>query len=43
MVCETLEGQMKSPNMVGDYLVKGAIGEFYICDKEIFEETYSEC
>lgn len=24
----------------GDYLMKGIRGELYICDKEIFEESY---
>ncbi len=24
----------------GDYLMKGTDGEFYICDKTIFEKTY---
>ena len=38
----TLEGIMKASNRVGDYVVKGVIGEFYICEKSIFEETYEE-
>ena len=38
----TLEGNMKASNKVGDYIVKGAMGEFYICEKGIFEETYEE-
>lgn len=38
----TLEGAFKSKNKVGDYLVKGVRGEFYICEKAIFEETYDE-
>lgn len=36
----TLEGIMKSPNKIGDYLVKGIKDEFYICEKTIFEESY---
>lgn len=38
----TLEGDMKAPNKVGDYVAKGIRGEFYICEKQIFEETYAE-
>ena len=38
----TLEGNMKASNKVGDYVVKGVMGEFYICEKGIFEETYEE-
>lgn len=36
----TLEGAFKSKNKVGDYLIKGIKGEFYICEKKIFEESY---
>ena len=39
---KTLEGVMKAPNKVGDYVIKGVVGEFYICDKDIFEKTYEE-
>ena len=38
----TLEGDMKMKNKTGDYLVKGVRGEFYFCEKNIFEETYEE-
>lgn len=38
----TLEGAFKSKNKTGDYLIKGVRGEFYICEKGIFEETYEE-
>ena len=38
----TLEGDMKASNKFGDYVVKGVRGEFYICEKAIFEETYEE-
>ena len=38
----TLEGDMKMKNKVGDYLVKGIQGEFYFCEKNIFEKTYEE-
>jgi len=37
---ETLEGTMRAP--IGSYIIKGVKGEFYPCDKEIFEETYEE-
>ena len=36
----TLEGDMKMVNSVGDYLIKGVRGEFYFCEKNVFEETY---
>jgi len=29
-------------NKIGDYLIKGIRGEFYFCEKNIFEETYEE-
>ena len=35
---KTLEGLMKGKK--GDYLIEGIKGELYICDKEIFEESY---
>ena len=38
----TLDGDMKAPNKLGDYVIKGIKGEFYICEKSIFEETYEE-
>lgn len=38
----TLEGDMKMVNKTGDYLIKGIRGEFYFCEKQIFEETYQE-
>lgn len=34
----TLEGVMKATD--GDYIIKGVKGEFYPCQKDIFEETY---
>ena len=37
---KTLEGNMKA--RVGDYIIKGVRGEFYPCEKTIFEETYDE-
>lgn len=40
MNVETLEGQVRAK--VGDYIIKGVRGEFYPCEKSIFEETYYE-
>lgn len=34
----TLEGPMRFDE--GDYVIKGVRGEFYPCQKDIFEETY---
>ena len=38
----TLEGDMKMVNKIGDYLIKGIRGEFYFCEKDIFEQTYEK-
>ena len=38
----TLEGDMRMKNKTGDWLVKGIRGEFYPCERSIFEETYEE-
>ena len=38
----TIEGEMKMVNKTGDYLIKGIHGEFYFCEKAIFEESYEE-
>lgn len=39
VICvHTLEGPVWGEK--GDYIVKGIRGEFYICQKDIFEETY---
>jgi len=35
---DTLEGTMHGK--VGDYLMQGIEGELYICDQDIFNETY---
>lgn len=35
----SLEGNFKQ-GKPGDYLMRGIEGELYICDKEIFEQTY---
>ena len=36
----TLEGTMTAN--IGDYIIKGAKGEFYPCKADIFEQTYEE-
>lgn len=36
----TLEGDMFATD--GDYIIKGINGEFYPCNKDIFEKTYDE-
>ncbi|SNU09830.1 hypothetical protein SAMN05216470_2047 [Streptococcus equinus] len=36
----TLEGKMYFSD--GDYLIKNQTGECYVCDKDIFEQTYKE-
>ena len=37
---DTLEGTMTSYNPC--YIIRGVRNEFYICEREIFEETYEE-
>lgn len=37
---ETLEGEMSYK--LGDYIIKNTTGDTYICDGEIFKETYNE-
>jgi hypothetical protein len=36
----SLEGPMRFNE--GDYIIKGVRGEFYPCQKDIFEETYEK-
>ena len=38
LIVHTLEGRMHASP--GDYIIKGAHGEFYPCKPDIFEETY---
>jgi len=38
---KTLEGTMTAN--VGDYIIKGVKGEFYLCKPNIFEATYDVC
>lgn len=40
LVLRTLEGDMLVKH--GDFVIKGAFGEFYPCKPDIFKETYSE-
>lgn len=40
IIVHTLEGDMKMKNKTGDYLIKGIEGEFYFCEKNIFEKSY---
>lgn len=40
MSVDTLEGQVRAK--VGDYIIKGIRGEFYPCERTIFEESYEE-
>lgn len=37
---KTMEGELEGKG--GDYLIQGIRGEFYPCDKEIFEESYED-
>lgn len=37
---ETMEGELRAPRDA--MVIMGVKGEFYFCDKEIFEETYKE-
>jgi hypothetical protein len=37
---QTLEGYMTAS--IGDYIIKGVMGEFYPCKPDIFEMTYEK-
>lgn len=37
---KTLEGDMLAE--VGNYVIKGISGEFYVCKPDIFEKSYEE-
>lgn len=39
-IIHTLEADMRGH--MGDYIIKGIRGETYICNKDIFEESYKE-
>ena len=36
----TLEGEMRAE--IGDWIIKGVLGEFYPCKPNVFELTYEE-
>jgi len=38
ILIQTLEGDMEAS--IGDYIIKGVLGEFYPCKPDIFEMTY---
>ena len=40
IVIETLEGTMTAN--VGDWIIKGIVGEIYPCKNDIFEKTYDK-
>lgn len=39
---ETLEHANTFTAKAGDYLIRGINGEYYACDKEIFEKSYDK-
>jgi hypothetical protein len=40
LIIKTEEGEHLAS--IGDYIIKGIIGEFYPCKPDIFEKTYEE-
>jgi hypothetical protein len=38
IVIRTLEGDMKAS--LGDWVIRGLVGEFYACREDIFNATY---
>jgi len=38
LIIPTLEGDMKAPK--DSWIIRGAMGEYYPCRREVFEETY---
>ena len=38
LIIPTLEGRMRVS--VGDYIIKGIIGEYYPCKEKVFNDTY---
>lgn len=40
LLIDTLEGTMIAN--VGDYIIKGVNGEYYLCKADIFHKTYEE-
>ena len=42
VLIHTLEGEMVMVNPTGNYLIRGIHGEYYFCEKSVFEESYEE-
>jgi hypothetical protein len=40
IIIRTLEGNMAA--VVGDWIIKGVMGEYYPCRNDIFQATYSQ-
>ena len=40
LVIHTLEGDHKAD--IGDYIIKGVVGEYYPCKPDMFEQTYEK-
>lgn len=40
LIIRTLEGEHIAS--IGDYIIKGVVGEFYPCKPDIFRDTYDE-
>ena len=38
LIIPTLEGDMKAPKE--SWIIRGAMGEYYPCRRDVFEETY---
>ena len=38
LIISTLEGDMRAPE--GSWIIRGPLGEYYPCRREVFEETY---
>ena len=38
LVISTLEGEMKAP--IGSWIIRGPLGEYYPCRKDVFQKTY---
>lgn len=38
LIISTLEGEMKAP--IGSWIIRGPLGEYYPCRKDVFEITY---
>lgn len=38
LIISTLEGDMRAS--IGDYIIKGVMGEFYPCKADVFDKSY---